>query len=205
VYPSGIGPNFALALDMDGSDNTGLDDLLTGTRLNDPTSDAALLHTIRNGTNVVGLFTLQNSNRVFTLGNAVNLKRTLPEYGAGMIAGSSNVLQVYNLTNGFFLSRLSNATLVAQSQYVYGHFNVVSNLGQFLVYLRGGTDLDMYQVNELSPTSYDLAPPVNFSFLSGIEQVIMLDSTGRLMVIYQNGSQADIYDFDGVTLSPFSR
>ena len=201
VFTAGVGPNVALALDIGGGGNTPLDDLLVGTIYN----NGFLPWHLDLMRNMAGVFspistTFLNAKQLSV--DRVKLKATASTMAAFFLRNvNSQIFRVYDLSSGAPVQTIELSGLLEDSQYVHASFDG-SGYSQFVFYQPGHTNSLIYvqRVQELVPGQFSFAPSLTFDLSLPIDQIVALSGTTsqRLLVIFDQGAVAGIYDFDGM-------
>lgn len=195
VYPAGIGPSSAVAINIGGAGDTAHADLVAVTSLNGAPAHAR--HLIRwDGTAASNLENLVLANEHRGL-NRVQLKTGGLTYLALLERVATDyTLRVSSLAAG------TNAPVVSASgfgpRYAYGLFGAGS-LHHFITYTPGQSNLVTRAVTENLPTVFGFSAAQNHPLGRAIAEVVVLQSTPthRLLVIYGGGAEAGLYSFTG--------
>lgn len=196
VYPPGIGPSEACAIDIGGGGNTAHADLVTVSVWNDPPSvfrrglvrwngaAASLIWETVLGSEWSGL----QSVRLLD-GGPIRL-------GSLEVTGGDYRLQVLSLLSGAPVV-VTSATGMG-SRYVHGRFTA-GPLHHYLSYTPGGSNLISRPVTETVTGTFNFGAASQFNMGRPLSQVVVLESapTHRLLCLFHEGAEAAIYTFDG--------
>jgi len=199
--PPGVGPNLVVALDIFGGQfgTDGIDDLVITTELDDPPGTGALGGSYWDGTSAASNYMLPLEAPLFH-GNRARFSDTEPWMLAAMQpvqGGSQFITRPYSPLDG----GPSVTSLAADATWVAGDF-ANNGLTEFLFYSPGNSTLQVSPVVQVgsghfgfifgSDSTFDLNTPI-------AEIIVIPKPVGaQLLVIFDDGSTAGIYDFDGI-------
>lgn len=201
VFPAGVGPSVALALDIGGAGNTALDDLLIGTIYNNGFFPSQL-HLVRNNAAVFNPISTTFLNARPVSAEVAKPKNTGPSTGAFFLrnVNTSETFRVYDFSSGAPVQVLEQTGLLEDTRCVHASFNG-SAYAQFVFYQPRHTNSQIHVlgVQELVPGQLTFASPLTFDLGLSIDQIVVLSGTTgqRLLVIFDDGAIAGIYDFNG--------
>jgi len=198
VYPSGIGPREALALDVGGAGNSAHADLMAISSENGPPNAYRRSVQRWDGAVATGLENLALAGEFRGL-NAVKLKSNGLTYLAVLEragADSTYTLRIGSMATGLQVP-VASATGF-QSRFVFGRF-AAPTLHHFLSYQPGASNLVVRPVTETVPTVFGFAAAASYPLGKAIAEVVVLESTpaNRLLVIHAGRTEAGIYTFTG--------
>ncbi len=196
VYPGGIGSRVVTSLDFALAPVTPQEDLLIATdeSLAGPAGQAFFAS--QGGGNFANI-ALTSFGR-WTSADRVQLGSGLNDVvGALVDTGASTVFQVIQTGPGTATQVIADLQPVP-TQFTYGHFGG-GTLHQFLFNTPGQSNLVVRTVQQPSASVFKLSSPAVFSlgFSFGLLEVIP-GTPARLLAVATVGSEARIYDFDGV-------
>jgi hypothetical protein len=202
IFPAGVGPSVTLALDIGGPGNTALDDFLIGTIYNNGLLPSQL-HLVRNNAAVFTPIstTFLNVRPVFA--DVAKPKNTGSQMGAFFLrnVNSPGVFRVYNFSSGAPVQVLEQTGLLEDTRCVHASFDG-SAYAQFVFYQPRHTNsqIQVLGVQEPVPSQLSFATSLTFDLGLPIDQIIVLSGTTaqRLLVIFDGGSVAGVYDFNGL-------
>ncbi len=196
VYPGGIGSRVVTSLDFSLAPVTPQEDLLIATdeSLAGPAGQSYLAS---QGGGSFATIALTGFGR-WTAADRVQLGNGLPDVvGALVDTGTTNVFQVVQTGPGVATQLVADLQPVP-SQFTFGHFGG-GTLNQFLFNTRGESNLIVRTVQQPSPGVFKLSSPAVFSLGFSFDLLEVIPGTpARLLAIATTGSEARIYDFDGV-------
>ena len=196
-FTAALGPSTVVAVDIGGEGKKGLADLYVGSIYNSPDPNQATL--LRNdGVEFPKLADLSLSGPVVR-GNRLSLKAGQPELLCLLLQGDKgDTLQVENLASGKPVMVVSATNLPSGADYAVGNFRG-SPLREFLVYKPGDKTVSVRPVEESGPDKFQLGAGQGFDLGQAVRRVIVLDAQGkqRMFVIFGEGEQAGVFDFDG--------
>lgn len=196
VYPAGIGPAEALAIDVGGAGNTAHADLVTISSENGPPNAYRRSVQRWDGAAAASLENLALGGEFLGL-NAVKLKNGGLSYLAVLErAGSDYTLRVGSMATGTNVP-VASATGF-RSRFVFGRFGAPT-LHHFLSYAPGGSNLVVRAVTETIPNQFGFAASASYPLGKAIAEVVVLESApaNRLLVVYGGRTEAGIYNFTG--------
>ncbi|MDW8310513.1 MAG: thrombospondin type 3 repeat-containing protein, partial [Verrucomicrobiales bacterium] len=117
-----------------------------------------------------------------------------------MFRGATDTFRAYDLSTGSVVQTLMQ-TLAAGSEYVFGRFSATNPLSQLLFYRPGTVELIWHQVLEPTAGIFSLGAANSFNFPGRVLRIYVVPggTNPRLLVVYANGAQADVFDFNGVS------
>ncbi len=197
VYIGSIGPNMAGVIDIGGGGNNAYDDLFGASIWNSGTPNRLTMLRNTNGTSFGILLDVGAVSRI-ERANRVSLKVGTTNRLGVISRGATDTFRAYDLSSGSIVQTFAQE-LPAGSEYIVERFNPTNLLSQFLSYRPGTRQLVVRQVLELSPGSFSLGPAAAYTLGQRIQgvYVILGGSNPRLLVIYDGGYNAEVFDFDG--------
>lgn len=194
-----LGPNLVVGLDIAGSANTALHDLLIGTTLNSPPNPHRLVLVRNNSASIFADLGYFNVSGALEHGNAVTLKTGTP-VRAGVIlpARGSSSFFALDPSGGTITAPLLTTNLPLHANYVAANFNA-SPLVQFLFYAAGRSNLWRYPLSERTPGALEFGASNAFILPDPVRQVVLLPGATdtKLLIIFGAGTNASVYNFDG--------
>lgn len=198
VFLPSLGPNLVAAVDIGGAGNTALHDLFVGSIYNG--TSAFRYSTVRN-TDGASFSILADAAVAAHMqrANRVSLKTAAAERVGVIFRGASDTFRAYDFSSGSIVQSFAQV-LPAGSEYVVGRFDTANALSQFLFYRPGTAQLVRHQVQEPVVGTFSLAAGTAFDLGLAIQQVQVVTGAPnlRLLVIFDSGETAAVYDFDGV-------
>jgi hypothetical protein len=198
LFPAGIGPQWVVSLNFGFLPVTAPDDLIGSTFQGLGGQSYQTLYASSGG----GAFT-QLTN--LTIGSWLDADRVQLHAGGASYAGvvlttsSNSVFRAYQYGPSA-ISQAAGDNVAVASTFVYSQFIAGALQSQFLFYNAGDTNIILRGVLEPQPGLFGLAAPVHFNLGVPIGQIFVIDGPpARLMVLLNDGSVAQIYDFDGKT------
>lgn len=201
---TGIGPNLVVAFNFAGDS---LDDLAVATQWDSPpdTTHLAGVQTSDLGMSVI--YGPSAESGPLTSGNRVRFRGDRPWMLGALRPGTNGTefitrpfFNFPGFANGPTLSGLDTNTT-----WVWGEFAPGAN-AQFLFYAPGASTIQMPGIQEPSPYVFSWTAGSTFDFGQAIAQVMVTPKTNgaMLVVVFDDGSTAGAYDFDG-TNAPVAR
>jgi len=207
LFIPSLGPNMAAAIDIGGAGNNANADLYIASRENPGPRETLVRNTgtTRTVLNDSALGQNRSSPNVFqhksTATAGLGLFNRLPSPGNDQFLSLDLSTGVEN-TNFSLVVPIPNTPRVPE--FVSARFASTSLLAQVLFYQPGASSLLKYQVQEPSPSVFNVGASNSFSLGQPIQLVEVLATTGnpRLLVLFgatpTNATVATVYDFDGV-------
>ena len=196
-FTAALGPNTVVAVAVGGAGKTGLADLYVGSIYNSPDPSLAVL--LRNdGAEFPKLAELPLVGPALR-GNRLSLKAGGPDLLCLLVhEDKADTLRVEDFSSGKPVAVVTAANLPAGSDYAVGSFRGVP-LREFVVYKAGDKNLTVRPVEESAPGQFQLGAGQSFDLGQPVRRVIALDESGakQLFVIFGEGEQAGVFDFDG--------
>lgn len=200
VFTPGVGPNVALALDIGGPGNTALDDLLIGTIYNNGFLPWHL-HLTRNNAAVFSPISTTFLNAKPYAAERVKLKTAAPNTGAFWLRNANTAFRVYDFSSGAPVQVIEQTGFADDSQFVHASFDG-SGYSQFVFYQPHHTNSQIHVLGIQEPVAnqFNFGPSLTFDLGLSIDQIVVLSGTTgqRLLVIFDQGAIAGVYNFDGV-------
>ena len=196
VYPAGIGPAEALAIEVGGAGNTAHADLVAISSENGPPNAYRRSVQRWDGTAASGIENLALAGEFRGL-NAVKLKNGGLTYLAVLErAALDHTLRISSMATGTNVP-VASATGM-RSRFVFGRFGA-STLHHFLSYDPRGSNVVVRPVTETLPPQFGFAAAASYPLGKGIAEVVVLESApaNRLLVVYWGRVEAGIYSFKG--------
>lgn len=198
IFPSGVGPNFAVAIDIPGTAATTHADVFAATSQNNaPNTGRYTL--LRNNAGAATIL-LQTNYPVLASGNRFVLQTAGPDL-AGAVArtGTSNEFRVFLPGSNSVSQVAAIGALPLGTRYGIGNF-AGGIFNHSVLYTPGQSSISSYLASRPAPPNYLLTSAGSFNLGAEISQLIVLPgaSTARLAAIFQNGS-ARIYNFNGAS------
>jgi formylglycine-generating enzyme required for sulfatase activity len=196
-FTAALGPNTVVAVDIGGAGKTGLADLYVGSIYNSPDPNQAAL--LRNDGKEFPKLAEASLAGPALRGNRLSLKAGAPELLCLLVHGDkTDTLHIEDLSSGKSVAVASVVDLPAGSDYAVGTFRG-SPLREFLVYKPGDKKLMVRQVEESAPGQFQFGAGKTFELEQPVRRVIVLDENGaqKLFVIFGEGDQAGLFNFDG--------
>jgi hypothetical protein len=203
---TGLGPSALAVLDVFASGfPPAFDDLMVASSLGaPPTPNGITLIRVTSGQNLLIPEALTPTDAPLSRGRKVLLKSGVPAFGGFMatLPGGSEFRPYRAVGNA--LTPLTAATgLATDADYTFGFFNRSSPLSlllsQFLFYVHGATTLDLRPVTEPLPGEFAFGAGSVFDLEAPIHLVSTIEFNGGswLLVLFDGGATAKLYDFDG--------
>ncbi len=196
VYPPGIGPAEACAIDIGGGGNTAHADLATVSVWNDPPSMFRRGLVRWNGASASTI----SDTALGAAWSGLQVVRVVdggaPRLGSLERMGNEYRLQVSSLLSGSPV--VVTAATGMGSRYVHGRFTA-GPLHHFLSHTPGTSNLISRPVTEPVPGTFSFAAATTYNMGRPLSQVVVLESspTHRLLCLFREGTEAAIYTFDG--------
>ncbi len=196
-----VGPNALVAIDIGGPGNTAHDDLLVGSLWNDLPANGRLNLLRANGTLIADAGHLDHVTT--ELGNRLAPKTGSAAFAFMMVRGAGNdALQAYKTGAGLSTTPvLDVAPLPQGTRYSAGTFSA-SGLTTLLTYSLGANQFTAWPITEPTPGVFAIGAATVHILGQPIEQLESVPGAGaadKLLVRYDGGSNAELFDFDGVT------
>jgi hypothetical protein len=195
IFPSGVGPNFVVAIDIPGTGATTHADLFAATSQNNAPNPGRYT-LVRNNGGAATILT-QANYPVLSAGNRILLETGGPDL-AGAVArvGASNEVRVFLPGSNSVAQVAAVGALPVGSRYVVGKFSAGA-FYHLVVYTPGLSSITSYVTSKPAPPNYVLTLAGNFSVGAAISQIVVLPGgTDRLGAIFEDGN-ARIYSFNG--------
>lgn len=197
LYPDGISSRLVVALNFTLAPVTPQDDLVVGT---DETLGGGYRQ-IWSASSGAGIFQ-QASITAFgswTSADRVQLGQGLPDV-VGLLAKNGTVYDFRVVQPGPTQPKQLVADLQpVPSQFTYGAFGA-GTMNRFLFNEPGDSNLVVRTAQQVSPGQYTLSGSVAFSLGFNFDQLqVIAGSPARLLAIASDGSEARLFDFDGVS------
>jgi formylglycine-generating enzyme required for sulfatase activity len=194
-----MGPSAVVAVDVGGTDNTPLHDLLVCSIYNDPPNRGTLFRNDGGKFQVLGEAELPAQA---VRGNRVALKAGGTEFAAGILTGDKeDTFRVEDFSSGEPRTVIEVAGLPKGSDYAIGSFRG-QPLRDVIFYQRGGKEMTARAVVESTPGAFRLDDARSFSVREAIGQAFVLAQPGnraQLLMILGKGESAQVFRFDGAT------
>lgn len=196
-HPPSVGPVLVASLDIGGPGNTAHDDLFAVTTWN-PAPDSVQQALARSTGAALAPLGSGAAPTSFVRGGRVLLKDGAPAM-LGLVNGAASPeFRVYQLTAGLLAPVATATGLPAEARYVSHRFGAGA-WHQFLFYRVGTSNLQGRAVQEPVPGTYAFGAAVMFDLGRAVTSVQVLPGTGggRLLVLFDQGAAATVFDFDG--------
>lgn len=197
VPTPGIGPNFAVALDLVGSD--GIDDLAIATIWDSPPDTTQLGVSSWDGTNANDAFSGVEAGPL-SRGNRARFKKTEPWILAAMRpSGPASEFITRPPAPLAFAAGPTAVSLPADAAWARGEFDA-TGYAQFLFYAPDASPtMQVRPAIDAGTGQFDFGLGFTFDFPDVVSQIMVIPTStgGLLLVILRDGSSAQTYDFDG--------
>jgi len=198
AFPSSIGPNLVVAMDVGGAGNTPLlDDLLVATSFNGAPLPSQLGLMRNDGAPFTSLPGALSSAQLFTRGNRVVLQSGRAPMAGLIISNATDTFVAYDLTGGALVQAAAVSGLPGGSASVFANFDGSTN-SQFLFYAPGQSNLLLRPVQEVAGT-LQFGAGASFHLGLAISQVLTLPGAAntKLLILFGQGERARVYNFNG--------
>jgi hypothetical protein len=199
VFLPSVGPNQVVALHVGGPGDTPLHDLVVPTAWNGVAPYR--ITTIRN-TDGATFSTLQDlaAAQRHERGNRVVIKDGTAPVLAILARGGTDTLRLVSYQGGPPNTFLQITGLPGGSEYAVGRF-AGNGLRHFLFFRPGQSTLWVYPILEPVAGTFESGPANGFDFGDAIGSVVTLpgDAGTKLLVIFDQGTHAAVYNFDGTS------
>jgi hypothetical protein len=198
VFTPGIGPNFAVAINLPGGGDTAHADLVIGTSQNNaPNTGRYAL--VRNNAGATTLL-LEANYPLLSSGNRLSLKTAGPEFlGAIANVGATAELRIFSPNSGSLNQVVAVAGLQPGTRFSVGNFSG-GTFSHVLTWLPGQSSFLSHAATEPLPATYALSAGTSYDLGSPVSQLVTLPgaTTGRLLAIFNDGT-ARVYEFNGAS------
>jgi formylglycine-generating enzyme required for sulfatase activity len=197
-FTAGLGPNTVMAVESGGAGKTSLADLYVASVYNSP--DANLAAWLRNNGADFPKLAEAALPGPARRANRLSLKTGQPELLCCLVTGDKgDTFRAETLEGGKPVSVVTVTGLPAGSDYAVGNFRG-SPLREFLFYKPGQNSLTLRPVEEAAGGQLQMGAGAAFDLGQPVRRVITLEQPAgvRLLVIFGEGEQAGVFNFDGV-------
>jgi hypothetical protein len=190
-----MGPNTALAIDIGGTGNTPLADLVVGSVYNTP--DANLLTLIRSADGQFTAITNLPMAQPASHANRVVLQAGKPEVGATLVGEAGDTLAIGDFRDGKPRMLGTLTGLPAGGNYAVGQFRDAA-LPDFVFFKPGENNLLVKPVESASDTEVKFTTGGTVALDKPVLNVFTLPEAkaNKLLVLFSEGQSAGIYKLD---------
>lgn len=202
VPPPALGPNSVVAIDLGGAQNTPLLDLYMGSMYNSPEPNKLTL--LRNDAGKVSKLSDAQIPGTLSHGNRLALKTGAPELVCVIMSGEKgDTFKAEDVSSGKPATVASVADLPSGSDYFVGHFRGAP-LADFVFYKPGGNTLLVRPVEEATPGALKFGAGSSITTEQPVRHIFPVRDSGKekLLVLWDKGEAAAVFNFDGAKLSP---
>jgi formylglycine-generating enzyme required for sulfatase activity len=197
-FTAALGPSLVVALNIGGQGHTSLADLWVGSIYNSPDANQATL--LRNDGSEFPRIADAPLAGPPAHGNRLSLKTGGSELLCVLVTeDKGDSFRADDLSSGKPVSVATLSGLPAGSDYAVGSFRGLP-LREFVFYKPGGNQLLIRPVEEASSGQLGFAAGSSYDLGQAVKRVITVGSPKgqRLLVLFGEGKQAGLFDFEGV-------